>query len=184
MAKHPLFYQENPEDKRNRQENEYEEKLTGHLLARYGLSSRKAELRKQCQRVYGDSRLKVAEFVNLFEFPVDLTVTRIPGTVRNCALDKLFNKISTRKLVEHYFEARQESQSEKPFALVTPWTYIPKGMVLHEKSVAIDALPEGLTKPCVRMIWTLPKSKQKYGRYLVLEPVDSFLAGLNWSYSE
>jgi hypothetical protein len=183
MPKHPLFYQEQPEDKRNRQESQYEEKLTSHLLTRYGLASYKSKLRQLAQKTYDDSRLKVGLFVEMFDYPVQLGVVKMP-VVKSCSLDKLYNRISTRKIIEHYFLARDESQSDKPFALVVPWTYIPKGMVIHERNVVIDELPSGLLKPCVRMIWTLPKKKQKRGKYLVLEPLDQFLSGIDWKYEE
>jgi hypothetical protein len=181
---HPLFFKEEPEDKRNRQEVAYDEKLTGHMLARYGLSSHKSALRRVCHEVYQDNRLRIEQFVQMFNYPVNMRVAKIPGTVRNCTLDRLYNHISTRKLIEHYFTVRSEIEDEqgRSFALVTPWTYIPKGMVLHERSVIVDELPIGLKKPCVRMIWTLPKRQQKRGKYLVLEPLDQFLAGFDWKY--
>lgn len=184
MPKHPLFYQEQPEDKRNRQIAQYEEKLTSHLLTRYGLASYKSELRRAAQRAYDDSRLKVGLFIDRFNYPVQIGVTRMP-LGKSCTLDKLYNKISTRKIIDEYFLQRDESpDQDKPYALILPWRYIPKGMVIHERNAIIDELPEGLTRPCVRMIWTLPKRKQKRGKYLVLEPLDQFLAGVDWKHEE
>lgn len=181
---HPLFYKPDPEDDRRQKEKQYEEKLVSHLLAKYGLSSYKAKLRNQARSLYGDIGLRLSMFVDAFgAFPVNMAVCRIPGTVKNCALDKLFNKISSRKVVEHYFTCLDELEDpqQRPLALVFPWTYIPKGMVLHNHPVAIDEPMTGLTKPVVRLIWTLPQRRQKQGTYLVLEPLDQFLAQLNWT---
>jgi hypothetical protein len=183
---HPLLReQEDPDEKRARQEAEYEEKLVGHLMAHYKLSSYKSYLRKEIARRFGTSRLMLSEFLNQFNnFPVYMAVAKIPGLIKTCTVDMLYNKFSTRKMVERYTELRDEIVPEEyvdlPFALAFPWPYIAKGMVLHDKHVAIDEILPGLDKPCVRMIWTLSKRKQRYGQYLVMEPMDQFLAGLNW----
>jgi hypothetical protein len=182
---HPLFYQEDPEQNRLRQESEYEEKLVGHLLTKYGLGSYKAWLRKQATHKYGDTHLRLSDLVEYFgQFPVYMAVTKIPGLTKNCTVDKLFNKMPTRKMVEIYTAMRDELVPEEyqdmPFALAFPWPYIPKGFVLHDKAVTIDEIIPGLSKPCVRMIWTLSKRKQRYGKYLVLEPIDQFVAGIKW----
>lgn len=181
---HPLLFKEEPEDRKARQEAEYEERLVGHLLSRYGLSSYKNWLRKQ-NNASGTSVLTLPPFLEHFgQFPVYLSVAKIPGVTKNCTVDKLFNKMSTRKIVDVYATMRDELVPEHyqdyPFALVFPWPYIPKGMVLHDKSVTLDELPVGLKKPCVRLVWTLSKRKQRYGKYLVLEPLDQLLAAITW----
>ena len=179
------MYREDPEERKAKQAAEYEEKLVGHLISRYGLSSYKSWLRKQSQQQTGSSLLTMNSFLDSFgQFPVYMAVTKIGGLIKNCALDKLYNKMSTRKMIEAYVTMRDELvpdyYQDYPFALVFPWPYIPKGMVLHDKGIDIEVLPEGLKKPCVRLVWTLSKRKQRYGKYLVLEPVDQFLAGIRW----
>lgn len=192
---HPLMFKPDPEDDHNRQEVEYEEKLVGHLLTYYGLAAYKSMLRQKGQREFGATNLRLSVFLDMFgTYPAILTVAKIRGLARNCTIDKLFNNMPTRKLIEQYLLLRNESCSAEtgyydetspyytgPFAMVVPWPYIPKGMVVHDKAVPIDECPSGLKKPCVRLIWTLSKKYQKHGKYLVIEPLDQFLASFSWT---
>jgi hypothetical protein len=170
---HPLFFRENPDDDQAYKEKKYEEKLVSHLMAMYGLAGHKSKLRQECRRRFGDTNLRLSVFVDFFgSFPVNMSVCRIPGTVKNCALDKLFNKITSRKVTEKYMTLLDELEDpqQRPLALVFPWTFIPKGMVLHNRQVPVDQSLTGLKKPVVRLIWTLPEKKQKkHGNYLVME---------------
>lgn len=185
---HPLFFKEEPEDRRAHQEQQYEEKLVGHLLSYYKLSSYKSYMRNQAQKRFGKTGLRLDLFVDMFGYyPVRLGVAKIPGTVKNCTVDRLFNKMSTRKIVEHYLTALEEQPDDgqqRPFALVFPWTFIPKGMVLHNRRVTIDEHISGLKKPCVRITWTLPAKKRRHGAYLTFEPLDQFLATIAWEPQE
>lgn len=181
---HPLFFREEPEDIRARQEYEYEEKVVGHMLAYYGLSSAKSTIRNLTLKATGQLRLSFAGFTEHFaDFPVHMGVTKQPGLAKQCRIDRLFNKVSTRKVVEHYLLYKEELDNEdgKPVALVFPWVHIPKGMVLHNKHIDISSVPDKLKKPCVRLVWSLSdRLKKKHGDHLTFEPLDQFLASLAW----
>jgi hypothetical protein len=185
---HPFMYRETPEERRAAREAEYEEKLVAKLISRYGLSRFKSRLRTTAQKALGTSLLKFSIFSDMFEsFPVRLAVARLPNNFKDFNLSLLFSKISTRKIIEHYFALRDELQddgTDKPLALVMPWPKVPKGLVIHTRELITDELPSDVDKPCVRLVWTLNKRRRKYGARLIVEPFDQFLSGLNWCYED
>lgn len=181
MPKHPLMYDESPEDRKARRRDEYEERLVGQLISRYGLSKFKGALRRQAQQDFGTARLTMYAFMEHFGFPIHLSVDRFGHIAKECTVDKLFNNFSTRRMTKTWFELREEAvENDKAFGLVMPWPYVSKGMVLHDYPVVHDELLPELKKPLVRVTWTLPKSKRKFGDYLTLEPIDQLLTSLNW----
>lgn len=178
MTKHPLSGLH--QDKKlswGRKEAAYEEKVVGYLLSKYKIASVKQELLRAQYSATGIRQLTLMQFFNRFgNFPIYLQSGLIPYISSDCAVDKLFNRFTTRKIVNMYDELDDSVPEEFeawPRGLVTNWTYISRGLVLH--NMAPDMESKG-----VRMVWSDGGTKKKHAKHFTLEPLPQLLDNLAW----
>lgn len=170
MEDHPLGnLQKNWEEIKGFQEGRYEEGIVAHLLTVYKLTKHKWPLLQEQRNTSGHARLTLYQFHQRFpDFPAYLAACRIPHVVKNCSLDKLFNKFADRDIMQRYetmLESIPQAFQRHTHGLVFHWPYVSRGLILHDGEVTVGE--EG-----VRMLIRLKKRK----RVLCLEPFPQFLA--------
>ena len=185
MSRHPLAFEETPEERNARQQSAYEDKLTAYLLGQYKLTNHKAAMLKETD----DHLLYLDQFVRRFGFPVYLAAGVIPWSHSDLTLDKLFNNFTTRKIKTRYEELEEEIIPEEyqgyPFGLVVKHPQISRGLILHNAAVDFTTAPKQ-EKPCVRLVWAPTKRTRNVPglSYMTLEPFPQFIAALNWENEE
>jgi hypothetical protein len=186
VAKHPLAFDESPEERQARRQGAYDDKLAAYLLGRYQLTSHKGDMLRETHAVSGAYRLTLNQFVDRFNFPVFLASDVIEWHSKNLTIATLFNNFTTRKIVKLYDELAEEAvpdeYADAPFGLVFAWTKVSRGLILHNAVSDISMPPLDLKKPCVRVIWTPTERTRRVAgtSYLTVEPLEQFLAALDW----
>lgn len=184
---HPLAFNESPEERQSRRQGAYADRMVNFMLSRYKLTRFRTTMQAAARSSTGNYRLTLDQFAKTFNFPVYLFADVIPWVTRDMTLDKLFNHFTKRKILTRYEELSSEFTPEEydgmPSGLIFKWPKISRGLILHNRVTDISEPPSGLTRPCVRMIWS-PTTRTRRNiagtRYLTLEPLEQFLAGVNW----
>jgi len=182
MDAHPLsgLHHETMEEAQHRRESSFEEKIIRKILGDNRMASAKVPLMREQYNAHTNRRLTFFNFHNMFpSFPVYLLAADVPYVYKDCSVEKLFNRFSTRPFVSRYLELAEEEIPEEfeghYTGMVFPFKGVTRGLILHDKAPDLTVKPKGYKQSCVRMIWTIPGATD----YMVLEPFDLFLKSID-----
>jgi len=161
-----------------------DQKLASWMLAFYSVRSAKPAVAAVSR--HGGGQVTLDSFIRYFDFPMYLTTAWVPYLLSDIPTVSLFNNFPSRKLVKAFdanLEEIPQEYAEHPFGIIVQLKGISRGLVLHDWQYNdFEESPEGLKKPCVRMVWTRKKGNQsEVPGFLVLEPFEQMLRSIRWS---